>query len=102
MYVLLLILPGALGLALLIRGWRARVVDDHPLCRRCGYDLVASEQAVHCPECGRDLWQPRAIRIGHRRKRRASLAFGALLLVATLGTGGALGWAMAKGIDLHT
>lgn len=96
-----LAIAALLGLALAIIGWRGRRIDDHPLCRKCGYDLFGSETAVNCPECGRDLWLPRARRIGHRRKRVPSLALGVLLLLATLGAGGALGWAAAKGFDFN-
>src|SRR5688572_29100978 len=34
---------------LLIAGLRGRRVDDHPLCRRCGFDLVGSpRESVVC------------------------------------------------------
>jgi hypothetical protein len=97
----LLLIPALLGLILLIVGWRGRRIDNHPLCRRCGYDLVASETAINCPECGADLWQPHAMRIGHRRKRKVALALGGLMLLATLGGGGVFGWAVAKNFDFN-
>jgi cytochrome c-type biogenesis protein CcmH/NrfF len=28
-----------LGVLLVVRGMRGRAVDDHPICRRCGFDL---------------------------------------------------------------
>ena len=96
-----LAISALLGLILLVRGWRGRRIDDHPLCRRCGYDLVASAQATNCPECGRDLTQPGAIRIGHRRRRRVALTFGIVLLLAALGGGGFLGWSRASNFNWY-
>jgi len=96
-----LAISGLLGLILLVRGWRGRRIDDHPLCRRCGYDLVASAQAANCPECGRDLTQRGAIRIGHRCKRRLALTFGTILLLAALGGGGVLGWSHFSNFDWY-
>jgi hypothetical protein len=79
-----------LGLALLVRGWVGCRTDDHPLCRRCGFDLTGRPATTtRCGECGADLDRRRAVRIGHRRRRPALLAGGfALVLVATLLAGG--------------
>jgi hypothetical protein len=71
------------GLALLVAGWRGRRINDHPICRKCRFDLVgAADDAERCPECGRDLTQRRAIRIGVRRRRWLLVAFG-LVTTAT-------------------
>lgn len=43
------------ALALLIRGWRGKRIDDHPLCRACGFDLSGNSDAKSCPECGAAL-----------------------------------------------
>jgi hypothetical protein len=73
-------------LAVAVRGRR---VDNHPICRKCGFDLFGLDQAVNCPECGADL-SADMISVGHRRVRRRLLAVGILLalpalaLVATL------------------
>lgn len=53
---------GATLLACGLRGWR---VDDHPLCRRFGYDLHAITQPAKCPECGGNLNLRRAIILGN-------------------------------------
>ena len=70
-------------------GRRGRRVDDHPLCRGCGFDLYGLPgERDECPECGRKLVD---VRIGHRRKRNGFLVSG--LLLAALG-GGVLGLAV--------
>src|SRR5215218_8796709 len=71
-----------IGLALLVIGWRGRRTDDHPLCRRCGFDLTGRPpDSTRCAECGADIATSRAIRIGHRRKRGVV----SLLAMLTLG-----------------
>jgi hypothetical protein len=77
------------GLALFIIGWRGRRTDDHPLCRRCGFDLTGRPpESIRCAECGADLAMPWAIRVGHRRKRGILLALGVVVtLSATLTLG---------------
>ncbi len=82
------------GLALLVLGVRGRRFDDHPVCRRCRFDLVGVETS-RCPECGRDLAERKAVRIGNRRRRPAFIACGALLSLISLTGVGILGWAAA-------
>ena len=84
--------------ALVTVGLRGRRVDDHPLCRRCGYDLTGRPASSdRCGECGADLSRPRAGRVGHRVRRRWPLAVGtAALVVWGAGTGLlAAGWGRA-------
>jgi hypothetical protein len=50
------------GLILLILGLRGRRVDDHPICRKCGFDLFGKpEGSTICSECSADLTYPHAI-----------------------------------------
>lgn len=78
-----------LGAFLLIRGLRGRTLDDHPVCRRCGFDLIGlPEGAGRCSECGADLHAPRAIRIGNCKRRAGLIATGSALLAIVLLTGG--------------
>src|SRR4051812_13366141 len=70
------------GVLLLRRGWKGYAIDDHPVCRKCDFDLTGkATDSTRCPECGADLSPPKAIRIGHRRKRKAPLAMGAFCLL---------------------
>lgn len=85
------------GLLLLVLGLRGRRIDDHPVCRRCRFDLVgALPGAGVCPECGSDLGRRRAVRHGQRRRRRELIAAGAVALVLAPGAlvgGYAAAWA---------
>lgn len=105
------------GAALLV-GLRGRRVDDHPICRRCGFDLIgqalrASEKGAgegdvtttdspRCSECGADLTRRRAIRLGERRRRPAVATVGALALLISLGATGAISWGAATEYDWNT
>ncbi len=64
-------------------GLRGRRADDHPLCRRCRFDLTGRPDTAErrCPECGADLRGPSAITVGHRRRRPLPLGIGVAVLV---------------------
>jgi hypothetical protein len=90
------------AIALLWLGLRGRRVDDHPICRRCGFDLFGRpEGSVVCSECGGDLTQRRAIRDGRRIRRGGMIAIGALFLAITLTVGGGAGYAAYSIKDLQ-
>jgi len=98
----LLIAAALLGGALLALGIRGRRSDDHPICRRCQFDLVGIYPASdRCPECGRSLGHRRAVRHGHRRRRRAPLAVGAVLLSAAILAIGGLVASELAGVNLN-
>lgn len=103
----LLIVPAAVAVAcaaLLVYALRGRRVDNHPICRRCGFDLFGRpEGATQCSECGADVGRPRAIREGRREKRRGLLAVSLPVLLACGGWLGAVGWGTARGVkwDRH-
>ncbi|QYK47647.1 MAG: hypothetical protein KF838_12745 [Phycisphaeraceae bacterium] len=94
-------IPLVIGGILLIRaGLRGRRVNDHPICRRCRFDLVglagsnadATSHPDRCPECGTELTgntrrARRAVINGERRKRWPVLALGLALLLSGLTTG---------------
>lgn len=89
-------LPLVVGGIFLVRaGLRGRRVNDHPVCRRCRFDLVGlggGTRPERCPECGTSLTGTtrkarRAIIDGERKRRWWSFSFGVVLLLAGLGTG---------------
>lgn len=64
-------------------------VDDHPVCRRCRFDLFAKPaDSTRCPECGRDVSGPRGVRVGNRRVNRVGVV---VAVAAILAAGGWLG-----------
>lgn len=90
-----------LGFILIYLARRGRRIDDHPLCRKCGYDLTGrAEGSNRCAECGADLSRHRAIRVGNRTPRRplfwAGLSITAIFLVLT----SAFVWVHFSRIDL--
>lgn len=92
--ILLLLFVAGLGLLLLLRGRHGIATDDHPLCRKCGFDLTGKPEGSNvCSECGSDLSAPKAIRIGHRRPRGGLVMTGCVLLLLGLGSAGAIMWA---------
>jgi hypothetical protein len=99
---LCLIFSLVLGIALLWRGVRGARIDDHPLCRRCGFDLTGKpKDSNHCAECGADLTHPNAATLGHRRHSAGLIATGGFLsMLAVLGV--ALGaWVVMRGVDVN-
>lgn len=87
------------GLALVWVGLKGRMLNDHPTCRRCRFDLVGLAQPARCPECGAELTGHAAIRVGQRARRTGALAFGCALLLVLATAGAGVGWAQAKGYD---
>jgi hypothetical protein len=82
---LLPILLLALGIAVLVRGLRGRRMDDHPICRKCGFDLIGRPAGSdRCPECGSDLDRPHAIQDGRRVRQRGLIATGSFLILFVL------------------
>jgi len=82
------------GVLLIWLGWRGKRLDDHPLCRKCGYDLSGSvgddgTKAEACPECGAKLATRRAVSLGNRRRRPRMIVIGvAMLIVCMFGSSG--------------
>ena len=88
------LLPLLIGSMLLICGLRGRAMDDHPICRRCRFDLFGLPPGgKKCSECGADLSLARAVRIGNRRKRPGLATLGALLMLPAVAGLGLLAWA---------
>jgi len=69
------------GGVLFVRGIKARRLDDHPLCRRCGYDLF-NLTPDKCPECGVSVKLRDRIIIGHRTRHKPMMAWGLALVLS--------------------
>src|SRR5687768_8986624 len=90
----------AASLAAVVYALRGRRVDDHPICRKCGFDLVGKPSDSHvCSECGADLSRRRAVRVGRRETRRGLAKLAAPLMLVSLGLLGVQGWGKARGVD---
>lgn len=75
----------AAGLVLIVVGLRGKRLNQHPVCRSCGFDLEGVYPAgMTCPECGTGLKHARAVRVGVRRKRWTAAGIGAALVLAPL------------------
>ena len=90
------------GFGALVLGWRGRRIDDHPVCRRCRFDLVGVYPAVGaCPECGTVLNEAGRVRYGQRRKRPVLIVSGGFVVMLGAAGGSIYVWAVASGVDLN-
>jgi hypothetical protein len=89
----------ACGAAILLAlGLRGQRVDDHPICRRCGFDLFGrTARELACRECGADLTRWRALRAGSRARNPTALLAAAVLLVVAATASEAYAWVRADG-----
>jgi hypothetical protein len=95
------ILVAVTAVVLLVVGRRGRRVNDHPICRRCGFDLVGRpEGSTVCSECGADLRHRRAVRIGARRRIGGMIVSALLLLIPALGCIAYLGWSASTDVPV--
>jgi len=86
--------------ALLVWARRGRRVDDHPVCRKCRYDLSGTSTVpARCSECGTDLTRQRAVRTGNREPRRRTALIAGTLLLPAIALVGLDAYVTLRGID---
>jgi hypothetical protein len=91
---------------LLVLGVRGKRLNDHPACRRCGFDLDGLELArpePRCPECGRPCSTAGgrlAVRRGVRRRRPLVAWIGVALLLLVAAPAGTVSTLLYTGADL--
>ncbi len=94
------------GLIVWFVGRRGNKVDEHPICRRCGFDLIGVDgvgkagTTTLCPECGVTA-EPGRIRIGNRASCPRLMHTGILLAVLGVAGVGLLGTAVVRGSRWH-
>jgi hypothetical protein len=82
-----LLAVGLLGCVLLWAGLRGTRIDDHPVCRKCKFDLSGIQLGyATCPECGTQLTQDQILR-GNRKRRPLVAATGAFLALPLILSG---------------
>ncbi len=81
------------GIALALWGKRGKPIDEHPVCRKCKFDLVGRPpESERCPECGSDLRGRNAIAVGNRKKRPFALVIGGCIVLLAVCVFGGWGW----------
>jgi hypothetical protein len=102
-----LVILGLAGLVLLIIGVRGRRIDTHPICRKCGFDLVGTNlkqaeegpEPLRCPECGAEVDSPITVRYGHRRRRPRLIALAAIMMLPAISFFSFEAWQTSRGIQ---
>ncbi len=95
--LLIFLLPLGLAAALLFCGFRGLRIGDHPVCRRCAFDLYGSPAGtVVCGECGNDLTQPGTVAIGHHQRRTSFIIGGFVILLPMLFVAGIVLWSQTS------
>ncbi|MEM6332434.1 MAG: hypothetical protein AAF823_03745 [Planctomycetota bacterium] len=94
------------GLLLALLGWVGQRIGDHPHCRRCGFDLYGSMQAMggrpaNCPECGVSLGPKRRVTRGWRRRRWSVVAVGLVMVLGSAGWSGVAVWTGGVRVELN-
>jgi hypothetical protein len=100
-FVIVPLLLLVVGIVFLALGWRGRTIDNHPICRKCGFDLFGLDENVRCPECGNEL-SAKAIRVGHRAVRRWPLGIGVVFLLPALVILAAVAVLFVRKTDIET
>ncbi|MCY2953127.1 MAG: hypothetical protein NTU53_14280 [Planctomycetota bacterium] len=90
------------GVVMLVLGMRGRRIDDHPICRGCGFDLFGLPAgSVVCSECGADVKRKGAVRVGHRQRRWGLVGGGVAVLLPVVVLLGAAAWVNLRNVDVN-
>ncbi|QQE10678.1 hypothetical protein JD969_14370 [Planctomycetota bacterium] len=72
-------------LYLALRSFRGVPIDEHPLCRKCKYDLIGNPPPyTTCPECGHYISDSSQIVTGNRKRKPVMTTFYLLLALLTI------------------
>ncbi len=89
------------GLGLLAVGIRGKLIDDHPYCRRCRFDLTGRwPEARACPECGAELRGSNVVHGRRQRRRRTTIVGSGFTTIGVLCLA-LIAWAAISGADLN-
>src|SRR5436853_3408192 len=90
-----------ISIIMLWLAWRGRREGDHPICRKCGYDLFGSPPASErCSSCGAKLSRRRAIQMGMRKRHWKHVSPALVALVACGLWSGIAVWKRAQQEDV--
>lgn len=79
----ILCLGVVVGFGLAMWAWRGKLLDDHPYCRKCHYDLFGLKaEAATCPECGADIRTGGTVRMGRRKRQWGVVTAGAAVCLS--------------------
>jgi hypothetical protein len=82
MLLLFPMLAIVVAIVLIVFGLRGRRIGDHPVCRKCGFDLSGKPSAsIYCAECGADLGEVDAVAYGQHYRHKGVLVTGLVMLV---------------------
>lgn len=85
----------ALPVGVLLAWWGrcGNRIDEHPVCRKCRFDLVGRPpESQRCPECGADLRGRKAIAVGNRKLRPFALVLGSCIALLAVCVFAGWGW----------
>src|SRR4051812_2253860 len=83
------LLSFAAGALMYLIARRGKRVNDHPMCRRCDFDLTGlPPTSDRCPECGSDIRRRRATYVGERQRRPMVWLLALLMFLAPFAGGG--------------
>ncbi len=91
------------GAVLIVVGRRGRRLNNHPVCRWCGFDVSGTYPASYmCPECGGGLKRENGVRIGVRKRMVSVMVVGAAMVLLPLAPIGIAFYGLITGANLNT